>query len=77
MEVCALFMLKAPKHAMIQLEDYINESHLNNVSQNRVAETVDIVVQIKKNLITNERTVTEIAKVIGFDGNEYVVETIG
>lgn len=68
---------ESPKQAMNQLEDYINESHLNNVSQNRVAETVDIIVQIKKNLITNERTVTEIAKVIGFDGNEYVVETIG
>ncbi len=66
-----------PQAAMVQFEDYVNESHLNNVSKNRIADTIDIVIQVNKITSTGERKVTEIAKVLGYNGQEYALEQIG
>lgn len=62
------------KNTLMRLEQLVLEASIRQIPTKLIGEVIDIIIHIEFDKKTGLRKVSDITRVHGFDGNEYVVE---
>ncbi len=63
--------------ALIRLEQLALEASIKQIPKVLVGEVIDIIVHIKFDAKSGIRKISDITRVHGFDGNDYILEKVG